>query len=99
MTLEVLSDQQGIYQLKGSMTLDTVMEAWPGLPALWGTSAQPVELDFSQVCKIDTAGLAWIIQLLKQARPYKSGLKFKNVPDSLIKLAKISDLEGVLPLK
>jgi phospholipid transport system transporter-binding protein len=53
----------------------------------------------SGISHADTAGLAWLINLLKQSRHQNIRFVLKNVPTSLINLAKISDVEGFLSVQ
>jgi len=99
MRLQVKHNGQGTYSFEGQMTMETVPTAWPKLDTLWQGELAPKALELSAIDKIDTAGLAWILDILKQAKINNSQLKLIKVPESLIKLAKISDLEGVLPLE
>lgn len=99
MELRVEHKGQGHYHLQGQMTMDTVPFAWPELETLWQGDIAPQVLSLSAVDKVDTAGLAWILDIVKQARSHQAELKLSQVPQGLIKLAKISDLEGVLPLE
>lgn len=60
---------------------------------------QPVLVDLSGITHSDTAGLAWIINLLRDCQTQNIQFKLRNVPDTLINLAKISDVEAFLPLQ
>ncbi|MEI6895431.1 MAG: STAS domain-containing protein [Colwellia sp.] len=57
-----------------------------------------VKVDLSQVCKADTAGLAWMFYLLEQAEQNTCQLSFSYVPDKLTKLITLSGVDGLLPI-
>lgn len=56
-------------------------------------SANPITLDMNGVANTDSAGLALIIEWIKYARHHQIELKFQNIPEQLLTLAKLSGLE------
>lgn len=56
-------------------------------------------LDFSQVDEVDTAGLAWLLRLLALAKDKNIILELYALPEQLIRLAKISHVDTMLPIK
>jgi phospholipid transport system transporter-binding protein len=61
-------------------------------------SAPAVCIDLRQVSSADSAGLALIIEWIKHSILYDTKLSFKNIPQQLLTLAKLSnfDLDGYL---
>jgi len=57
-----------------------------------------INIDFKQVEKVDTAGLAWVCALLEQANKQHCQLCFVNIPEQLAKLAKLSGVDSFLPI-
>jgi len=55
-------------------------------------------LDLSKVTKTDTAGLAWLLSMVEKANQLSCELKFTNVSQDLIKLAKLSSVDAFLPV-
>ena len=55
-------------------------------------------LDFAQVDKVDTAGLAWLLLLIEQAKKHACRVNFINLPSGLLKLAKLSAVDTFLPI-
>lgn len=55
-------------------------------------------LDLSQVNKVDTAGLAWLLALLEQAEHKTCEVIFANFPAELVKLAQLSGVDTFLPV-
>lgn len=55
-------------------------------------------IDFAGINKIDTAGLAWLLCLVETANKTKSEINFQNVPQDLLKLAKLSAVDLFLPI-
>ena len=56
-------------------------------------------LDMSGVSNSDTAGLAWLMNFLKDNQQQNFHFELKNIPESLIKLAKISDVDSFLSVQ
>lgn len=52
-----------------------------------------VELDFSQVTQCNSAGLALILEMSKTARTNNLALHYKNLPTSLLSIAKAYGVE------
>jgi phospholipid transport system transporter-binding protein len=51
------------------------------------------------VSNSDTAGLAWLMNFLKDSQQQNLHFELKNIPESLIKLAKISDVDSFLSVQ
>jgi phospholipid transport system transporter-binding protein len=56
-------------------------------------------LDMSGVSNSDTAGLAWLMNFLKGNQLQSVHFELKGIPESLIKLAKISDVDSFLSVQ
>lgn len=55
--------------------------------------------DLSDVERVDSAGLAWLINAVRDARHHDVSVVISEPPEKLLKLAKISDVDTLLPLK
>jgi phospholipid transport system transporter-binding protein len=55
-----------------------------------------VRIDMSAVEHCDTAGLAWMINMLKYLSQRDISWTLAHIPETLTKLAKISDLEHLI---
>ncbi|MFT4693470.1 MAG: phospholipid transport system transporter-binding protein [Francisella sp.] len=53
-------------------------------------------LDFSKCNKVDSAGLAMVIDCIKHAKKTKVSLKILNLSDDAISLAKVHGIEEIL---
>lgn len=58
-----------------------------------------VVLDLAHVSQIDTAGLAWILLLIELAASKACHISLVNLPDDLLKLAKLSAVDTLLPIE
>jgi phospholipid transport system transporter-binding protein len=57
-----------------------------------------VEIDLSGVTSANSAGLALLLEWLDLARRRQLRLRFRNLPEPLVRLAELTNLTEVLPL-
>jgi len=55
-----------------------------------------LEVDLTSVERGDTAGLAWLINIVKHAKANKVEVSFKSVPAKLLNLAELSGAKQIL---
>jgi len=58
-----------------------------------------VIVDLIDITKIDTAGLSWILRLVEEAKKTKTEIIFHNLPQDLLKLAKLSAVDLFITTK
>jgi phospholipid transport system transporter-binding protein len=56
-------------------------------------------LDLAEVSHVDTAGLAWLLLVLAQAKKHHQDIHFTNLPQELLNIAKLTAVESFLPIK
>jgi phospholipid transport system transporter-binding protein len=101
-TVEQANDKAGNFVLRGTLNRETIPQFWPDCLAELTQAQQhcdPLNLDLADIEHIDTAGLAWLLNLLRDAKQQQTTFTLSNVPPSLLNLAKISDVEAFLPLQ
>ncbi len=59
---------------------------------------QDLTIDLSGVTSSDSAGLALMLEWMDQFRAAGQQLHFLNVPESLLEIARVSNLADLLPL-
>lgn len=101
--LEVIESPKFYYMLQGELNRNTIVKS-KALATLElinkkDSSADVYTLDMSGVSNSDTAALAWLMNLLKGNQQQKLQWVLKNIPESLINLAKISDVDGFLSVQ
>ena len=84
--------------LTGELTRKTVNSTFEKKAAVL-ISKDITLLDLSAVTRVDTAGLAWLLLVLEHSRKQRQNIHFINIPQELIKLAKLSAVDTFLPLK
>lgn len=87
----------GRLAIAGDLSFDTVPRLWQRWRALAEGRAS-LDIDLSAVQRSDSAGLALLIEGLRRARQTGQSIRFFNIPDQLLAIARASGLEAVLPL-
>lgn len=87
----------GKFRLTGDLTFATAARLWQLSQKILKQSPDPVVIDLSAVQRIDSAGLALLIEWLRFARKYNTQLTFLHCPEQLVTMAGVHDLEDLLP--
>ncbi len=56
-------------------------------------AASEITIDLGRVTSTDSAGLALMIEWIKYARHNRTQIRFKNIPEQLLNLAKLSGFD------
>ncbi len=96
MSVEISFDKSNQYiRVKGELTSKTVMEALKRFTKECKSLPKWV-IDFTQVTKVDSSALALLIELQRNALKNKKTISFIYVPPTLLKIARLSQLEDML---
>ena len=98
----VTAAASGVFLLSGELSRDTVTHFWPNChKELLAAShkGDAIVLDLVGIKDSDTAGLAWLLNLMRDSKEQNISFTVKNLPDTIAKLAKISDVDGFFPLQ
>jgi len=87
----------GRFQVTGELGFDTVKPLLVASEAQFAAESQ-LDIDLAGVTHGDSAGLALLIEWLRRARQAGKALRYTGMPGQLRALARISDVEEVLPL-
>lgn len=91
----IVSAGNGRVQIAGDLTFETVGGLRErGAEVLQGEG--DVILDLKAVTRADSAGLALMVEWLRQARRKDAGLRVVNMPDQMLAIARMSKLDSVL---
>lgn len=100
--LNIKGSDNGVFLFQGELSRDTLMDAWrkheSKLTRLKNAGGL-VTVDLKEVSSVDTAGLAFLVNLVATTNKHQLDYKICNPPESLLKLAKISDVTSLLPLQ
>lgn len=85
------------FAVEGVLDFDTVV---PLVAASRGQFAgkERLEVDLQGVRSSNSAGLALLLEWLELAHRRGISLRFRNLPESIVRLAAITNLTGVLPV-
>lgn len=89
--------EDNIGTLAGELTRDAVVSLPVSNIFPNNLTNRQVVIDLNKVDNVDTAGLAWLFLLLEDAQALPCELSYHNVSDDLLKLAKLSGVEKLLP--
>lgn len=85
------------YYVSGDLVLNTVLELRKSSRHTF--DHQPaVTVDLSRVGRMDSAGMALLIEWTQTARQQGRDIRFYNIPDKMCAMARVSSLELVLPM-
>ncbi|MBT0585433.1 STAS domain-containing protein [Alteromonas oceanisediminis] len=96
------ADSQTV-MIRGDLTMYTLRKDWweahagDVLPSL--DKEQTITVDLTDLKRSDSAGLAWLINLVRDTKANGVSIVFSHIPNELVNLAKISDASALLPLK
>ncbi len=94
---EIAAGADGRAQLRGSLTFATARQARiEGLEKFQQCGARACEVDCSGIAKSDSAGLSVLVDWLALAKRDGRSLRYVKLPEGLIALAKISEVEELL---
>ncbi len=90
--------RRGGYRISGELVFDSV----PGLleqgRRIFASGDAGIELDFDGVTRADSAGLALLIEWMRAARLRRREIVFRNVPEQVLSIARVSGVDAILPL-
>lgn len=95
--LRILAQGEGRFLLHGHLDLDTVPEALKqGAEAFH--DVEGVVLDLVEVDRVDSAGLALLVEWTRLARRRGGRIRFVNAPQGLRNLASVCGVDQALKL-
>lgn len=87
----------GRVTVTGELTFASAREARQlGILVLEGSRADRIAIDCAGVTRADSAGLAVLLDWLAWGRRRSHAVTLENLPPSLVAIAKISDVDGLL---
>jgi phospholipid transport system transporter-binding protein len=93
----LIAEQDGRFAARGPLTFATARLAREqGLQALAEAAAPALEIDCSGITHSDSAGLAVLLEWLGTIRRAGRTLRYTHLPEGLVALGRISDVEELL---
>lgn len=88
------TDDSGTWKAEGELTFASVPALQDRSPDRF--SSPPGTLDLSGVERIDSAGIALVVEWARRARTAGGTMRLVNVPDGMLSLAKTTGLAQLL---
>lgn len=89
----------GRYRVSGEMGFATASNLLAASLDAFAAPEERLEVDLAGVVRADSAGLALLIEWLRRARHAGKTIVFHAVPEQLRAIARVSDLEDILPVE
>lgn len=86
---------EGRYTVSGELTFVTVPEVWRSSHGDLGSG--PVQLDLGGITRVDSAGIALLIELVRTVRQRGGDVSLTHAPPQLMAIATVGGLDKVLP--
>ena len=86
------------YLISGELNMQTVPDLLQQVEPILSRSQGEVCFDLQAVSRSDSAGLALLVEWMQFARQRDRKLSFRNLPDQLRDIARVSGLDALLPL-
>jgi phospholipid transport system transporter-binding protein len=90
--INIVNDGSGHFVVAGDLTFSAIDKKTITSFAFWAAGKQ-ITLDMGKVGNADSAGLALMLEWIKQARTKRVQLHFINIPGQILNLAKLSGLD------
>jgi len=84
--------------VSGELTFDTAASGIDMTDQLFA-EVDPLDIDLSEVSRSDSAGLALLIEWMRQAEKLDKPIRYFNMPAQMLAMAEASGLEELLPLQ
>ncbi len=86
----------GVYRVEAPLTFASVPSLQPRGLTLIHEAAGALTFDLHAVPAVDSAGLALLIDWLAEAKAVSRPLKYDRLPETLVALARLSDVEQLI---
>jgi len=94
----LLKHDEQTWRVEGDIDLSSVEALLSEVDALWQQGAQRV-VDLGQVKRIDSAGVALMLEWLRQAKQRNVTLRYRNVPRQMLSIATVCGVHEMLPVE
>lgn len=98
LTLQASDADPAVFQLSGQLTYDNAHASVAAGETLLKDHPQRLVLDFSDVDRVDTAGIAVILSWTRYAQKNKQSLVVQGLPEQALALIQNSGLSNLLPI-
>ena len=96
-SVTLTSGEDGNWLIRGELVFATVPKLLAQAAPLFNGQEELV-IDLSGVTHSDSAGLALVLEWLDECRQAGRGLRFRKPPQSMLDIARVSNVSDLLPL-
>lgn len=89
-----LTFQNNTLILKGVLNNQTISQELFALHRKQIVTSDTLTIDLEAVTQLDSAGLAWLLNAVRDAREANVLLAWRHIPDKLLQLARLSSAES-----
>ena len=90
--INIIAQGAGNFKIDGDLTFSTIDHKTIQSVGFL-TAAKHITIDLGRVINTDSAGLALMIEWIKYTKQHRTQIVFKNIPDQLLNLAKLSGFD------
>lgn len=94
--LRLSINDDGRYRLPEALTFATTLGLYLQTGEMFNTPLPRLTFDLAGVTRVDSAGLALLLEWLREARRRGKDIHFQNIPRQLAAIAKVSGLNDIL---
>lgn len=94
--VEFESHGDGRFALRGELSFHTAIRALDASKGLFAPH-RDLEIDLAGVGRVDSAGLALLLEWVSWARSQSRTVRFRNIPQQILSMAQMSEVESMLP--
>ena len=91
---EITQQDNQQYSISGTVDLTTAPVLMRKATGLFKSSDKKINIDLSQVTSSNSAALALVLEMLKQARDHHIELRFEHLPETMLTIAKAYGIDG-----
>jgi len=87
-----------VIALHDDLTFATVAELSTHIHEMLETGGDHCVVDLAQVHRADSAGLAFLLELMRHADSHGQSIRFQNIPKQFVRLATFCGVDNLLPI-
>ena len=95
LSAQLVDQGNGRFQLNGVLDFDSVPEVLAASKSLF-SNYREIVLDLSGVTKVNSAGMALLLEWRCNAQKQSADLTIENLPENLRQIAQVCDVEALL---
>ncbi|BBA34063.1 STAS domain protein [Methylocaldum marinum] len=91
----LVDEGRGNYRLKGELSFSTAKDALKTTSTLFAPASR-LCFDLSGVSRVDSAGVALLLEWMRRAAKARSELRYRHLPQHVREIARVSGIEHLI---